>query len=207
MENSFWLNNPKVLLNNRYIQEIWPQKDYSFERKLNAITRIVIALSVLGYLFTKSIKILISLIVTLIVLVIIYKSKKPKKLEPFNVEGVSDSALIMPELNTMPTDKNPFMNVLVNEYAENPERKKAAPLFNKNIENKVKDIMIKKNPQLYKNLGDNLALQHSLRNFHSMPNTTIPNAQKEFALFCYGGMKSCKDGDDFECLKNTATMH
>tara|TARA_Y100000389_G_scaffold44579_2_gene39285 strand:- start:419 stop:1042 length:624 start_codon:yes stop_codon:yes gene_type:complete len=207
MENSFWLNNPKVLLNNRYIQEIWPQKDYSFERKLNAITRIVIALSGLGYLFTKSIKILISLIVTLIVLVIIYKSKKPKKLEPFNVEGVSDSALIMPELNTMPTDKNPFMNVLVNEYAENPERKKAAPLFNKNIENKVKDIMIKKNPQLYKNLGDNLALQHSLRNFHSMPNTTIPNAQKEFALFCYGGMKSCKDGDDFECLKNTATMH
>lgn len=207
MENSFWLNNPKVLLNNRYIQEIWPQKDYSFERKLNAITRIVIALSILGYLFTKSIKILISLIVTLIVLVIIYKSKKPKKLEPFNVEGVSDSALIMPELNTMPTDKNPFMNVLVNEYAENPERKKAAPLFNKNIENKVKDIMIKKNPQLYKNLGDNLALQHSLRNFHSMPNTTIPNAQKEFALFCYGGMKSCKDGDDFECLKNTATMH
>ena len=207
MENSFWLNNPKVLLNNKYIQEIWPQKDYSFERKLNAISRIVIALSVLGYIFTKSVKILISLIVTLIVLVIIYKSKKPMKLEPFNVNGVSDSVLIRPELNTMPTDKNPFMNVLINEYVENPERKKAAPLYNKNIENKVKDIMIKKNPELYKNLGDNLTLQHSLRNFHSMPNTTIPNAQKEFALFCYGGMKSCKDGDDFECLKNTQSIH
>lgn len=207
MENSFWLNNPKVLLNNNYIHEIWPKPNHSFERKLNAITRIVILLSLLGYLFTKSIKIVISLLVTLVVLLIIYKTKKPKKIESFDLNENTNHSLIKPDLNTMPTDKNPFMNVLINEYVENPERKKAAPLFNKKVDKKVKDIMIKKNPELYKNLGDNLALQHSLRNFHSMPNTTIPNAQKEFALFCYGGMKSCKDGDDFECLKNTATIH
>ena len=40
-----------------------------------------------------------------------------------------------------------------------------------------------------------------MRNFHSMPNTTIPNGQKAFAEFCYGNMPSCKDGDNEQCSK------
>ena len=40
-----------------------------------------------------------------------------------------------------------------------------------------------------------------MRNFHSMPNTTIPNNQKGFAEFCYGNMQSCKDGDSEQCNK------
>ena len=31
-----------------------------------------------------------------------------------------------------------------------------------------------------------------MRNFHSMPNTSVPNNQKDFAMFCYGSMKSLK---------------
>ena len=33
------------------------------------------------------------------------------------------------------------------------------------------------------------------RNFHTMPSTTNPNDQTAFAEFCYGNMKSCKEGD------------
>ena len=42
---------------------------------------------------------------------------------------------------------------------------------------------------------------NNMRNFHSMPNTTIPNGQKAFAEFCYGNMPSCKDGDGQQCSK------
>ena len=35
------------------------------------------------------------------------------------------------------------------------------------------------------------------RNFHTMPNTTNPNDQKAFAEFCYGNMRSCKEGECF----------
>jgi len=41
-----------------------------------------------------------------------------------------------------------------------------------------------------------------MRNFHSMPNTSIPNNQKDFAMFCYGSMKSCKEADEGACSKN-----
>ena len=58
----------------------------------------------------------------------------------------------------------------------------------------------------YQDLGDNLAFEHSMRNFYAMPNTTIPNNQKEFAEFCYGNMPSCKDGDYFQCEKNNVSL-
>ena len=61
-----------------------------------------------------------------------------------------------------------------------------------------------KNPyakKLFEDLGDNLSFEHTMRSFHAMPNTTIPNAQKAFAEFCYGNMPSCKEGDVDACSK------
>ena len=60
MESTFWLNNPRVLLRNKYMLEIWPHNEYSLERKLNAITRLITILVILGYALTKSIKIIVS---------------------------------------------------------------------------------------------------------------------------------------------------
>ena len=42
----FWLSNPNVLF--RDIDEVWPQAAMSFTRKLNAITRTIIALTAVG---------------------------------------------------------------------------------------------------------------------------------------------------------------
>ena len=42
MNTSFWLDNPNVLLNKNQITEIWPQDNFSLDRKLNAITRLIL---------------------------------------------------------------------------------------------------------------------------------------------------------------------
>ena len=76
---NFWLENPNILLNKNYITEIWPDNDFNLARKLNAITRIIIIMAILGYFLTKSIYIPVSAVVSLIVLVIIYKSKSVTK--------------------------------------------------------------------------------------------------------------------------------
>ena len=52
----FWINDPTILLNKNYITEIWPNNNYNLARKLNAITRTIIILTILGYFLTKSIK-------------------------------------------------------------------------------------------------------------------------------------------------------
>jgi len=206
---NFWLENPNILLNKNYLTEIWPNNDFDLARKLNAITRIIVIMAILGYFLTKSIYIPVSAIVSLVVLVIIYKSKKETKAQ--TKEGFLSNSVQKNELNkilekefTMPTKKNPVMNVLMNEYKENPKRKPAAPSYNNEVRAEINDNVKSEDKRFFKNLGDNLSFENSMRNFYAMPNTQIPNNQKEFAEFCYGNMPSCKEGDALQCSKNNA---
>ena len=207
---SFWLENPNALLNKNYITEVWPNSDFDLGRKLNAITRLIIILAILGYFLTKSLYIPVSAFVSLIVLVIIYKSKsKETQKEGFNlgfhsINPNKELGQILEKEFTMPTKKNPVMNVLMNEYKESPNRKPAAPAYNDEVQEEINEKAKTQDKRLYKNLGDNLSFENSMRNFYAMPNTQIPNNQKDFALFCYGNMPSCKDGDALQCSKNNA---
>ena len=199
-----------VLFDKDEILEFWPSKKMTLTRKMNAITRTIVLLTLIGFLFTQSAKLLITSIITLVVLVILYKTQYEKK----QLEGLKESAYregfegrnsdkfidVFKDNFTTPTKKNPMMNVLMTDYGDNPSRKMAAPSYNKRVAEQINDKSIKRN-KLYQDLGDNLAFEHQMRNFHSMPNTTIPNNQKGFAEFCYGNMQSCKGGDTEECNK------
>ena len=92
----------------------------------------------------------------------------------------------------------------MNEYKENPKRKPAAPSYNNEVQAEINDNVKSEDKRLFKNLGDNLSFENSMRNFYAMPNTQIPNNQREFAEFCYGNMPSCKEGDALQCSKNNA---
>ena len=207
----FWLENPNILLNKNYITEIWPRDNFDLARKLNAITRIIVLMGILGYYLTKSPFIPVSAIVSLIVLVIIFKSKNKIINEGFEHKMDNKNSTNLKEILkkefTMPTQKNPVMNVLMNEYTDNPKRKPAAPVYNEDVHQEMNQkAKSKTDKRLFKNLGDNISFENSMRNFYAMPNTEIPNNQKDFALFCYGNMPSCKDGDNLQCSKNNALL-
>ena len=75
MNSTFWMNDPTILFQKDNISQIWPTKGMSTDQKLNAITRLVIILTILGFLVTKTIKILVTGIVTLVAIVILYKAE------------------------------------------------------------------------------------------------------------------------------------
>ena len=91
-------------------------------------------MGILGYYLTKSPYIPISAFVSIIILVIIFKSKKTIIKENMtNIDSIQNNSNIKEVLKkefTMPTKKNPVMNVLMNEYTDNPTRKPAAPIYN-----------------------------------------------------------------------------
>ena len=206
---NFWLNDPNILLNKNHITEIWPNSEFDLARKLNAITRTIILLTLLGYFITKSVKILISAVIGVVVLIIIYKTKSSKvtreKFSNINQKSSNLSEFLNDEF-TMPTKKNPLMNVLMDDYKYHPKRKPAAPAYNEKVVEKINDSAKTQDLRLYKNLGDNLTFENSMRSFYSTANTTIPNKQKEFAMFCYGNMPSCKEGNALQCTKNNAGL-
>ena len=65
----FWFQHPEVLVKNF---DLWPLAYMSFNNKLNAISRLVILLSVLGFAYTKNTRILIAGVKTLGVIIFLH---------------------------------------------------------------------------------------------------------------------------------------
>ena len=55
----FWSDNPNILLNNDFMFELFPVEKMSFEQKLNAISRLVVLLTLMSFFYTKSVRILL----------------------------------------------------------------------------------------------------------------------------------------------------
>ena len=70
------------------------------------------------------------------------------------------------------------------------------------LKDNLLNVTLESQDKLFKDLGEQYTFEQSLRQFHSNPNTRIPNDQKSFAEFCYGNMVSCKEGNLFACARN-----
>ena len=210
MKDIFWLDYPLILFKKDQIFQLWPSTDLTVEKKLNALTRLVILLTLIGYAITKRLEFFIVSFLTLLGITLLYKKRQiktkvikeafstPKKTKN-NDKVKSEFFNLQSDNYTQPTKNNPMMNVLLTDIIDNPKRPPAAPAYeppiNKAINNSTMD------PRLFLDLGDNLSFDRSMRNFYAMPNTQIPNNQKDFAEFCYGNMPSCKEGDMEQCSK------
>jgi hypothetical protein len=159
MTTQFWLNNPTILLNSNEILEIFPEQRMNYERKLNAITRLIIILTFLGYLITQNGKLVLTGILTLACICFLYtlqlnKQKNKNNLEAKSMEAFTNNKNIFNNVDlvtssetfnkirsnfTEPTPINPSMNVLLTEINDNPDRKTAAPAFAPFIEKEINE--------------------------------------------------------------------
>ena len=203
MTIQFWTNDPTVLFNKEYIFELWPTSEMCYEQKLNAITRLIILITILGYVSTMSQRILVIGFLTLAVIFVLFKMRKQKFTSAMIQEGFGDniSPSVLKQkpksitnpvtLETVLNDefkegnkRNPFSNVLLTQINDDPERKSAPPSFNvdvdeditKNIKKTVQMLnpgIKNTNKQLYGDLWQNFLLDDSNRVFYSTANTKI----------------------------------
>jgi hypothetical protein len=189
---TFWMPNYTILFQHDQLH-FWPTENMTVDEKLNAITRFVIVLSLLGSVLTQTFKFIWIGAVTMALLVVYHRSLKP-------VENFTSQTLAK---HTVPTKNNPLMNVLLPELNGNPNRKSALksyqPETEKVINEKVKAMI--PNPAIYKGLNNEMTLDYSMRNFYTTASTTVPNDQEGFGEFCYGNMVSAKDGSKTALLK------
>jgi hypothetical protein len=225
MTTPLWINDPTILLNKNNIFDLWPTATMAYDEKVNAITRFIILISILGFIFTMKINILFIGITTLAVIFIVLKMKKPKITknnleEGFEVEGNKVKNLYDKKTITDPvtlesvlrenykegTKKNPFSNVLLTDIGDDPKRKSAPPSFNVDVDEEITKNVKKSvqfmnpdikntNKQLFSSLTDNFYLDQSNRAFFSTANTKIPNDQKAYGEFLYGNMPSAKESN------------
>ena len=207
MNDIFWVYNPLILISSKHAKEIFPLNEMTENQKLNALTRMIIMLSILNYIVTKSVYAVISGIISIILIVAYHK-----KIEGFENNDTSNIIGESPYINnsevqcfpTVSTKDNPMMNVMLTDLNENPTKCSAEASYNKDVEEKINNNVkdnAKSNVQderLFISMDDEMQLDYSMRNFYTTPNTEIPNAQTKFAEWCYGDMPSRKDGTNLE---------
>jgi hypothetical protein len=225
----FWSENPNILFHQKYMFEFFPVENMTYEQKLNAVSRTVVVLTVVGFLLTRNFSTLLVGVITLgaVFLLHFYRKKEEEKKDSKKFvenakEGFENPAEVYLRENNLPmneeifappTAQNPFSNVLMTDYEYNPNKKPALPAFNPQINDRiidktkqmVRDINSDQpgiTDKLFKDLGDNLVFEQSMRQFVSNPATTIPNDSGTFAQFCYGSMVSNKEGNVFAAAKN-----
>ena len=147
---NIWFNDPSILFKKEQLNQIWPKEGMSRNEKINAITRLVIILTILGYLITQSLNFFITGAITLGVIIFLYYAKSLKqddKKKQVKEAFTNPSVYNAVKCNfTNPTQKNPVMNVLLPEIKDDPKRKMAAPAYNraveKQINNETEDFVI-----------------------------------------------------------------
>jgi hypothetical protein len=219
MSIPFFTTNTKILLNNQYIMEIFPNSNMEYNQKLNAISRLIILLSLLALIFTRNISFFIIGIIGLIAIYILFINQSKPKLTKENFQNIINDDMIPIQNKEITPDtlkqfmkndfqmgdkKNPFGNVLLTDIGDHPERKSAPPAFNpdvyEDITRSTKKLVQTLNPeikntnkQLFGSLSDNFYLDQSNRNFFSTANTRVTNDQGAYAKFLYGNMPSGKE--------------
>jgi len=157
MTIQFWSDDPTILFNKEYIFELWPTTSMCYEQKLNSISRLIILLTILGYILTMSKRVLAVGVLTLLVIYILFTMRKRKltksMLENFDLQGNEVTGMFdnKPKsyVNPVTLDsvlrtefkegnkKNPFSNVLLTQINDDPNRKAAPPAFNVDVDEDI----------------------------------------------------------------------
>ena len=113
--------------------------------------------------------------------------------------GVPVAQFETPANITYPTDRNPFMNVLLDEIKYNPTRPAAANVENRDVKLSLDDFF---RIEFTSDPTDVFGRSQSQRQFITMPSTTIPNDQDSYQNWLYKiPGKTCKEGGS--CLPGT----
>jgi hypothetical protein len=219
MTTPFWSNDPTIIFNKDSVLQLWPTANLTFEAKLNSISRLVILLSLLGFLFTRKTHFLIIGAVTLAIIVSLYKFRKQKivkaltqqNVEGFRSEGSKGSkdfnnGSIASSINTTnpvtletllrsdfhpTTKKNPFGNVLLTDIMDTPDRKAAAPSFNPDVYDDINSATKKQTQMLNPGIiNTNKQLYGDLKNNYDLDKSMM-------RFYATANTKICNDQGAF----------
>ena len=179
MPEQFWFKDPSGLFREDTWTRFVPMQSMTTAEALNSVVRFTVYSSVLLALTTRTFSYLMAIpIVALASVALFALFPNGKQLEAF-FNSVKEKF-------TMPTPHNPFMNVLLTEIQDSPDRPDAAPI----TDPKVRDAIAKAFSQtnnIYMDTSDVFDQAQAMRTFTTRQSSTIPSNQDEFLDFLAKG--------------------
>lgn len=206
--SDIWYRDVVGFLDMGTMLHIFPKDEMSYAEKLNALFRLSLIVSVLMLALTNDANtLLFAVAVACVTSALNYAEEssgeaagdeafETKDAQQIVGEEAYEKAARKAKRCTFPTRENPFMNVLMHEYTERPERRAACDM-NRKVNKYVKKYF---DENLYRSIDDVYHKNSSDRQFYTMPSTTIPNGQDDFARWLYRiEDKTCKEGNGLRC--------
>lgn len=214
--DKFWYHDMSIIIQSNRLTEFFPTNDQTLEERFNALVRLSLYSSLILYYYHRNYKYFSIFIGSLLLTYYIYTNDPEKSLKDVDTlkskpqnqsqkeERVESLENVEKAVCTKPTLDNPFMNVTMKDYLNVDEktqqmvdRPAACDTTDENVKRSVDEMF---NHNLFKDVNDVFGKMNSQRQFYTMPNTTIPNAQDDFAKWLYANPKTCKEDQEF-CLR------
>jgi hypothetical protein len=201
-----WYKNIVSFFSPDNVLDFIPSSKMNYTEKLNTILRLSLYISIVSYLATNDFRSIgLFVIVAIVTFFMNHVDENTEKYQDtmfthLDNDNDNDNAnvskrKILKKKCTKPTKENPFMNVMMNEYSDNPQRDAACDVSE--VHKYVDEYF---NEDLFRSVDDIYNKNSSVRQYYTTPNTTIPNDQEGFANWLYKfPEKTCKEGNGEKC--------
>jgi len=184
MSQQVWFKDPSVLFSSETWSQFVPMPSMSTAESLNAVVRFSVYFSVILFLATGISSYLISIPAVMVASVVLFTLfPNGKTLEAF----LSKAAETVGGKFTMPTAENPFMNPLLTEIQDDPDRPDAAPVTRSDVKLDIYKSF-QKTSDLYMDTSDLFDQAKAMVTFHTLQSATIPNDQAGFLKWLSKGV-------------------
>jgi hypothetical protein len=182
--NPVWFDEPKVLFNPDRLLRFWPTPDMTAEERVNASTRFVIYATVITMTFRtnpRDYKVLLLAAMVMVAMWALYINGAVKGSgEPSGTENYQGGEC------RRPTRDNPMSNISVAEFGKpSPPPACSYPTVRKEVMDNLDNTIPFDASRSRSSLPEHQRNAAS-RQFVTMPVSTVPGAQTEFAEWCYG---------------------
>ena len=176
MSEQIWFKDPSVLFGETTWMRFAPVQTMTTTEALNAVVRFSVYSSILLAVLTFNTSYFAAIpIVALASIVLFELFPNGKQIESY----INAAKKMSKEHFTMPTKNNPFMNVLLTEIQDNPDREDAAPVVDENVRVEISKAF-KSTSDIYMDTSDVFDQAQAVRTFHTLQSSRIPNDQDGF---------------------------
>ena len=179
MAEQFWFLDPTNLFTKDNAKQFVPMPNMTTAEGLNAVVRFAVYAGVLLYVVTHNTNYILLIPAVMGLSYILYTLfPNGKKLEAF-LNGKTEHF-------TMPTPDNPFMNVLLTDIGDNPDRADAAPVSSKAVRVEIAKAFQHTN-DIFMDTSDMFDQAQAMRTFHTIQSAQVPNDQDGFLAWLSKG--------------------
>lgn len=181
-ETPVWFDSPRELIENDQLLNFWPTKEQSPAERVNAATRFILYSTLIAYAFRRDQRVFILTSMVVIGLWVLYSNGAVKGSSVHAIPGelATDTAC------RRPTADNPMANLAITDYGKpSPAPACFYPTVRKEVMDNLDNTIPFDAGRSRSSLPEHQRNAAS-RQFVTMPVSTIPGAQTEFAEWCYG---------------------